>query len=319
METNVIYNMDCLQGLKGLDSNCIDLTVTSPPYDDLRKYHTDGFQWNYDLFRPIADELYRVTKEGCVVVWVVGDACVKGSETGSSLKQALYFQQIGFNLHDTMIYQKASATHPAVENEKRYTQSWEYMFVFSKGTIRKDISLLADKRNRWAGCTTWNGEYACYNKTGDMVFERKSKPTAEFGFRTNIWKYNIAQNDRTGHPAVFPERLAEDHIRSWSVEGDLVMDPFMGSGTTAKMALLNGRQYLGFEQNPDYHKVSLERLAKYQGGSILLTADKATKVEDAELRGKERLWQKYSEEMEVMFNECSLATLKGLHFTFSNK
>lgn len=318
MDTNVIYNIDCLQGLKALDDNSIDLTVTSPPYDDLRSYHTDCFRWDFETFKPIADELYRVTKEGCVVVWVVGDACIKGSETGTSFRQALYFMEIGFRLHDTMIYQKVSATHPAVENEKRYTQSWEYMFVFSKGQIRKDISLLADKRNKWAGCTSWARNYSFYNKTGNKVVDKETKPTPEFGFRTNIWKYSTSQNDKTGHPAVFPEQLAADHIKSWSVEGDVVLDPFMGSGTTAKMALLNGRKYIGFEQNPDYHKKSLERVAKYEKEGMLLPTNNGA-VEEVELRGKEQLWRKLSEEMDVMFNECSLATLKGLHFSYDNK
>lgn len=152
MELNRIYNIDCLQGLKLLEDNSIDLTVTSPPYDDLRNYKGYSFD-----FENIAKELYRVTKTGGILVWIVGDATSKGSESGTSFRQALYFKECGFNLHDTMIYEKNSSSFPAARTSKRYTQIFEYMFVFCKGKIRNDISLLCDKPNKWAGHTNWGG------------------------------------------------------------------------------------------------------------------------------------------------------------------
>ena len=265
LELNKIYNCDCRDGLKQLNNNSVDLTVCSPPYDSLRSYHDDEFAWNFDIFKEIADELYRVTKPGGVIVWVVGDEVVNGGETGTSFRQALYFQEIGFKIHDTMIYEKNSSTFPARINSKRYSQIFEYMFVFTKGKIRDDIKLIADKRNKWAGWTNW-GTKTQYDQTGNLVSNKKNiKPTPEFSLRTNIWKYNVSFNDKTGHPAVFPEKLAEDHILSWTVEGDVVLDPFMGSGTTAKMAMLNNRNYIGFEKNTDYYEVSLKRVGKYEG------------------------------------------------------
>lgn len=265
LELNKIYNCDCRDGLKQLDDNSVDLTVTSPPYDSLRTYQDDEFTWNFDIFKEVADELWRVTKPGGIVVWVVGDEVVKGGETGSSFRQALYFKEIGFSIHDTMIYEKNSSTFPARITSKRYSQIFEYMFVFVKGKIRDDIKLIADKRNKWAGWTNW-GTKTQYDKEGNLVAKTKNiKPTPEFSLRTNIWKYNVSFNDKTGHPAVFPEKLAEDHILSWTNEGDVVLDPFMGSGTTAKMAMLNKRNYIGFEKNAEYLETSIKRVTKYEG------------------------------------------------------
>lgn len=258
MDLNRIYNIDCLQGLKLLDDNSIDLTVTSPPYDDLRNYKGYSFD-----FENIAKELYRVTKNGGILVWIVGDATSKGSESGTSFRQALYFKECGFNLHDTMIYEKNSSSFPAARTSKRYTQIFEYMFVFCKGKIRNDISLLCDKPNKWAGHTNW-GNNTQYDKDGNLKQTNNIKPVPEFSLRNNIWKYSVGFNDKTGHPAVFPEKLAEDHILSWSKENDVVLDPFMGSGTTAKMSILNNRNYIGFEISEEYCSMTEERLNKYK-------------------------------------------------------
>lgn len=258
MELNKIYNIDCLKGLKLLEDNSVDLTVTSPPYDDLRNYKGYSFD-----FENIAKELYRVTKTGGILVWIVGDATSKGSESGTSFRQALYFKECGFNLHDTMIYEKNSSSFPAARTSKRYTQIFEYMFVLSKGKIRNDISLLCDKPNKWAGHTNW-GNNTQYDKDGNLKQTNNIKPVPEFSLRNNIWKYSVGFNDKTGHPAVFPEKLAEDHILSWSKENDVVLDPFMGSGTTAKMSILNNRNYIGFEISEEYCYMAEKRLHKYE-------------------------------------------------------
>lgn len=331
MEINKIYNCDCLDGLKQLPDNSVDLTVTSPPYDNLRSYG-NTLEWSFEIFKPIAKELYRVTKPGGVLVWVVGDATIRGGETGSSFKQALYFkEECGFTLHDTMIYEKNGSSRPAQKNSKRYSQIFEYMFVFTKGEIRKDITLIADKRNKWAGWAKW-GKNSCYDIDGNLVEVKKNQPViAEFSLRNNIWKYSVSFNDKTGHPAVFPEKLAEDNILSWTCEGNLVLDPFMGSGTTAKMAILNKRNYIGFEKNTEYYEKSLERVAKYEGkinnnlsgvtcnfGEEQETLQYNTS-EDNELEGKTQLWNKYIEELNNYFNEQTLGTLKTLKFNFVTK
>ena len=240
MELNKIYNMDCLQGLKLLPDNYIDLTVTSPPYDNLRTYNGYSFD-----FENIAKELFRVTKQGGVVVWVVGDQTINGSESGTSFRQALYFKQIGFNLHDTMIYEKNSSTYPSHEKSLRYTQIHEFMFVFTKGKP-KTVNLIIDKKNKWAGHKDFSGKL--------------KKPVPENSPRNNIWKFTTSFNDKTEHPAVFPEQLANDHIISWSNENDIVMDIFMGSGTTGKMAVLNNRNYIGFEISKEYCEIAEKRI-----------------------------------------------------------
>lgn len=251
MEVNKIYNTDCLEGLRLLPNDCIDLTVTSPPYDNLRKYN--GFEWD---FEETAKELYRVTKDGGVVVWIVADATIDGSETGTSFRQALYFKECGFNLHDTMIWNKGSFT--AVGALKtRYAPVFEYMFIFSKGKPRV-FNPIKDKLNKWVG-TKNHGSVTL--KDGTTKSKSNAKIIGKYGQRYNIWE--IPQHRQWGdkrHPAPFPEQLVNDHIISWSNEGDVVLDPFMGSGTTAKMALLNNRNYIGFEISKDYCDIAEQRL-----------------------------------------------------------
>lgn len=247
METNVIRNIDCLQGLKSLQDNCIDLTVTSPPYDNLRKYN--GFSWN---FEETAKELYRVTKQGGVVVWVVGDATINGSETGTAFKQALFFKQLGFNLHDTMIWQKTNPM-PKVKTS-RYFDVFEYMFVFSKGKPKTFNPIMIDCK-----CGGQIYSSTCKNIGGENGRTKKTFVLNKQRYKNNIWEIAIAQN-KTKHPAVFPLQLATDHILSWSNEGDVVLDPFMGSGTTAVACIKNNRKYIGFEISAQYCDIAQERI-----------------------------------------------------------
>ena len=254
LELNKTYNMDCLEGLKLLDDNSIDLTVTSPPYDNLRTYNGYSFD-----FENIAKELSRVTKDGGVVVWVVNDSTINGSESGTSFKQALYFKEIGFNLHDTMIWNKGSFAFPS---KNCYHQVFEYMFVFSKGKP-KVLNFIKDRKNLYVGDRGASGR----NKNG-VRNKGKSLVRDKYGKRFNIWNYPIGGGHCTKdkiayqHPAIFPEQLANDHIISWSNEGNIVLDPFMGSGTTAKMALINKRNYIGFEISKEYCDIAEERIKR---------------------------------------------------------
>ena len=251
-KSGMILCGDCVQIMKQMDDACIDLTVTSPPYDNLRTYNGYCFD-----FENVAKELYRVTKDGGVVVWVVGDATIKGSETGTSFKQALYFMECGFNLHDTMIYQKNGTG--ACGSNKCYWQTFEYMFVFSKGKIKTVNRLTTETTVKQGGSRIKsNGEKKKENRISDN--EKKS-------VRSNVWVYNVGNannDDKTGHPAPFPEQLANDHILSWSNPNDIVFDPFMGSGTTAKMAMLNNRKFIGCEISEEYCNIIKDRLNNVQ-------------------------------------------------------
>lgn len=253
MEIDKIYQGDCLEVLKTFEDNSIDLTVTSPPYDNLRTYGGVIDGWSFEKFQGIARELYRVTKEGGVVVWVVADATIKGSETGTSFKQALYFMECGFNLHDTMIWEKTGM----LPTQDRYYNIFEYMFVLSKGRP-KAMNFICDHKTTAGGRV--QKKDACINKgvqkNGAGTFVRK-----EYSRRTNLWRISIGKNKETqGHPAPFPEALANDHIISWSNEGDVVLDPFMGSGTTGKMAIRNSRNFIGIELNEEYFKIAERRI-----------------------------------------------------------
>lgn len=250
LELNKIYHGDCLDLMKDIPDNTIDLTVTSPPYDNLRTYNGYSFD-----FEGIAKELYRITKQGGVVVWVVGDATIKGSETGTSFRQALFFKEIGFRLHDTMIWNKGKFS--AVGALKtRYAPVFEYMFVLSKGRP-KTFNPIKDRKNKTAGQKI-RGRI----RQRDGSFKEKStvgKIIKEYGQRFNVWE-QAPQHGNNIHPAPFPEQIAEDHIISWSNPGDLVFDPMAGSGTTCKMALLNDRQYLGMEISQEYVDIANERI-----------------------------------------------------------
>jgi DNA modification methylase len=250
MQINKIYNEDCLVTMANMPNDFIDLTVTSPPYDNLRSYNGYSFD-----FESIAKELYRVTKQGGVVVWIVGDATINGSESGTSFRQALYFKDIGFNLHDTMIWNKNKFS--AVGALKvRYAPIFEYMFILSKGKL-KTFNPIKDRKNKTAGQAV-SGRI----RQTDGSMKPKStvgKITAKLGQRFNIWE-QCPQQGNNDHPAPFPEQLANDHIISWSNEGDLVYDPFMGSGTTAKMAIANKRNYIGSEISAEYCELIKARL-----------------------------------------------------------
>jgi site-specific DNA-methyltransferase (adenine-specific) len=245
-----------------MPDRCIDLTVTSPPYDNLRTYN--GFSFN---FEEVAQELYRITKDGGVVVWVVGDATINGSETGTSFRQALYFKEIGFNLHDTMIYM--SDKPPLTHN--RYEQKFEYMFIFSKGKPKtfnpiKEPCLNAGQSNK----------HNTFRHTGEKTATFHSiNGIKDTKIKGNIWFYKTGNNKSTKdkiafeHPAIFPEQLAHDHIISWSNPGDIVFDPFIGSGTTAKMAYLNGRNYCGIDISEEYCEIARRRVEQAQAQQSL--------------------------------------------------
>jgi len=256
MEINRIYNEPNNETMVKMPDCFVDLTVTSPPYDGLRTYNGYSFP-----FEDIAKELYRITKQGGVLVWVVGDATVNGSESGTSFRQALYFKEIGFDLFDTMIY--AKPPRGAVGNNKTYWQTFEYMFVLSKGKP-KTINLIIDRKNK----ESREGDNGTKRIENGELLKVKRGGYSEYGRRTNIWEYGIGNGQSTKdniafkHPAIFPEQLANDHIISWSNEGDLIYDPFMGSGTTAKMSILNNRNWIGSEISNKYCNIIEERIKK---------------------------------------------------------
>jgi site-specific DNA-methyltransferase (adenine-specific) len=250
-ETGILYHGDCRE-----------VTITSPPYDGLRRYADgSGLRWDFDVFREAATQLRRVTKPGGVVVWVVGDMTVDGSETGTSFKQALYFKNIGFRLHDTMIYR----TDKPPMNHNRYEPRFEYMFVLSKGRpavfnpIKVPCSNAGNSRNV--------PRYMRRDGPGDSLKRANLHiPVKPERIRGNIWYYPTGRGGTTNdkmafeHPAVFPEGLALDHIKSWSNPGDLVFDPFVGSGTVAKMAKLSFRRWVGAEASAEYCELTKRRL-----------------------------------------------------------
>jgi DNA modification methylase len=260
MEVNKIYNENCLDTMARMPDGFIDLTVTSPPYDNLRSYN--GYTFD---FEPIAKELFRVTKQGGVVVWVVGDATVNGSESLTSAEQKIGFRSVGFNIHDTMIYERT----PKFPETVRYYPAFEFMFVLSKGSP-VTVNLITDKPNKYKGQSLAASTQRRPDGSLEESWAMRNKAVVrEVGVRTNIWNYangfNHSSTDLVAfeHPAIFPEALARDHILSWSNEHDLVYDPFMGSGTTAKAAHQLGRNWIGSEISAEYVDLANKRLEPY--------------------------------------------------------
>jgi site-specific DNA-methyltransferase (adenine-specific) len=259
---NNIFNEDCILTMSKMPDNYVDLVLTSPPYDNLRSYNGN----NKFEFEKIAVELTRIIKNGGVIVWIVGDGVNKGgSETCTSFKQALFFKEYcGLRLHDTMIFEKNTTTYPAKPDGIRYTASFDYMFVFSKGKP-KTVNLIADKKNRWSGTTNF-GQKTDRNENDELIPVRKFKPIPEYSPRTNIWRYvtgnGYSTEDKIAHqhPAIFPEQLAYDHILTWTDEGDVVYDPFAGSGTVLKAAMINNRKFMGSEIVKEYFELVNKRL-----------------------------------------------------------
>ena len=254
------YLGDCLELMKQIPDGSVDLTVTSPPYDNLRTYNGTLNDWTPEKWQAIIRELFRVTKQCGVVVWIVGDATINGSETGTSFRQALYAMECGFKLHDTMIWRKTNPP-PQVKSGRRYTAAFEYMFVWSKGAPASFNVLEIPTKNAGApsGVNTQSSADGSYQsrrteaRKGNVV--KATKPMQ------NVWD-TAKQGHGALHPAQFPEALARDHILSWSNPGDVVFDPFLGSGTTGKMALLEGRRFIGIEREPNYFDIAQNRIQR---------------------------------------------------------
>ena len=256
MNINKIYNEDCIETMKKMPDNFVDLIITSPPYDNLRTY--DGFEFD---FKSIAKETYRVIKDGGVIVWIVADETKNFCESLTSFKQAIFFvDECGFNLLDTMIWEKPNYA-PGYPKLRRYDNNFEYMFIFTKGKP-KTYNLIKDKPKKQSSLK--RGQYeTSYIKQDGTRTRKLIDNSNQFCKRTNIW--NIPNGNVRGlnHPAVFPEQLVNDHIISWSNENDLIYDPFMGSGTTAKMAIVNNRNYIGSEISKKYCDIIYSRLEQF--------------------------------------------------------
>ena len=257
-----LINGDCLEEMKNIPDMSIDLTVTSPPYDDLRTYNGNNKLWNESIWKRVIEELYRVTKKSGVVVWVVADATIKGSETGTSFRQALWAKKCGFRLHDTMIYRKDNPV--PVGGHNRYYQAFEYMFVFSKGKPKLN-PIKRTRRNKYGDKRKERVKSFTRNKEG--FFEKKKKVSLVGEVKMeNVFTYVVGGGNSVPysikHPAAFPLKLAEDSIYSWSNEKDTVLDPFMGSGTTGVACKKLNRNFIGIELDKEYFEIAKDRIEK---------------------------------------------------------
>lgn len=246
---------NCIDIMKSFSNESIDLVVTSPPYDNLRNYN-NTVCWNFEVFTKVAVELYRVVKSGGVVIWVVADKTENGSESGTSFKQVLYFKELGFNLHDTMIFRKENYI-PLTHN--RYEQEFEYIFCLSKGTPKTFNPIMIPCK--CAGDLHW-GNVTFYKTSGDSLTDVGNQKVKETKIHGNIFTYKVGSTEsgKWKHPAMFPLELAKDQINSWSNPGDLVLDPFMGSCTTGVACKQLGRNFIGIEIEENYYNMAKHRI-----------------------------------------------------------
>lgn len=256
MKIDTIYNMDCIEGMKTIPDGSVDLVVTSPPYDTMRLYGGIAKDWTYDKFKAIAAEMVRVIKDGGAIVWVVGDETINHSETGNSFRQALTFMDLGLNLQDTMIFKKANP-FPGYRPTS-YQQAFEYMFVLTKGVLQTFNPITVPTQQR---ATTYNKVNKWARETGKWNTKRSQDIVNVYKNHINIWEYNVGgKNGSDFHPAVFPLQLPMDMVFTYSNEGDTVLDPFMGSGTTAVACIREKRHFIGFELNDEYHRKAVQRV-----------------------------------------------------------
>lgn len=247
----ILKHGDCVDILPDIPSNIIDLCITSPPYDDIKNYN-NTLSWDFNIFKTIAKQLYRVVKDGGVLVWVVNDQTKKGTKTGTSFNQALYFKEIGFNLHDVMIFAKNNPM-PQIFH-KRYTDAFEYMFILSKGKPNTCNALLEPCKNAGKKCSPVKQ----ISSDDKVVRKDKNNKIKDYKIKSNIWYYSVGGKNY-GHPAVFPLDLAKDHILTWTNEDDLVLDPLMGSGTVGVACKELKRKFIGIEKVDKYFNIALSR------------------------------------------------------------
>ena len=256
-----LYKGDCLEEMKKIEDGSVDMILTSPPYDDLRSYN-NSLEWGSHIWEAVIVQAIRVLKDGGVMVWIVSDATIKGSESGTSFRQALFAIDAGLNLHDTMIWEKS--TFSAVGAlRSRYAPVFEYMFVFSKGRP-VTFNPIKDRKNITFGRTV-TGTIRQKDGSTKPIIGAYEKKINEYGQRFNVWRITEEKVFNKLHPAVFPVRLAHDHIVSWTDEGEVVLDMFAGSGTTGVACANTGRKFIGIERDDKYFDIAKSRIEQAMG------------------------------------------------------
>jgi len=254
--TNALHHGDCLDVLRGMPADSVDLFVTSPPYDNLRTYNGSLTDWTFEKFAAIAGQMTRLLKPGGVIVWIVNDATINGSETGTSFRQALHFKdECGLRLHDTMIWSKGAFSAVGAL-AVRYAPTFEYMFVLSNGAPQA-FNPIKDRKNKSVGREIHGTIRQADGSTRPV--SNRGKVIGEYGQRFAVWEMP-AVKARQHHPAPFPENLARDHIASWSDKGMTVCDPFLGGGTTGAAAVKLGRKFIGIEREAKYITIARARI-----------------------------------------------------------
>ena len=254
---NSIICGDSAEVLKNFPDNSIDMVVTSPPYDGLRDYN--GF--SLDLHK-IGKEIYRVLKDGGIAVMVIQDATKDFAKSLTSFRTIVdWCDNVGFRLFETVIYHK-NGTEGAWWKQ-RFRVDHEYMPIFMKGKKPQYFNKEPLKIPSKHGGKVMSG--SGNRRTDGTLSETVRRPINTMKCRGTVWDYLMAGDKnplKRKHPAVFPDKIPYDCIQCFCPEGGLVLDPFIGCGSTAVMAKVLGRNYIGIDISREYCDLAEERIEK---------------------------------------------------------
>jgi site-specific DNA-methyltransferase (adenine-specific) len=266
LSLNRIYCTDCVEGMKQIPGSSIDLVVTSPPYDSIRNYN--GF--TFDL-HATGQGIHRVLRDGGIAAMVLQDQTSNFGKSLTSFRTVLdWCDNIGFKLFECVIYRKYGPEGAWWRN--RFRVDHEYMPIFLKGNRPNyfDKEPLKIPSKHGGKVMTGSGSRRTDGKTNHAV-TRMINPTK---CRGTVWDYLMAGDKdpiKRKHPAPFPDQIPKDFIGCFCPPGGIVLDPFMGCGSTAMAALALGRRFIGFEISPEYCSLAEERMKTF-------TSEKGTQL-----------------------------------------
>lgn len=252
-----VHCMECVEGMEMLPDDCVDLVVTSPPYDAVRKYN--GFA--FDLHQTGA-QIHRVLKDGGIAAMVIQDQTKDFGKSLTSFRTIIdWCDSFGFKLFECVIYRKNGSEGAWWKH--RFRVDHEYIPLFLKGDRPAyfDKQPLRVPSKHGGKVMSGSGNRRTDGATNGTV-RREINATK---CRGTIWNYLMAGDKnplKRKHPAVFPDAIPSDLIQCFCPPGGIVLDPFIGSGSTAVQALKHERHFIGFDISQEYCDLCNQRLEK---------------------------------------------------------
>ena len=247
-ETACIYHGDCRDMLKSLPDGCASLIVSSPPYSMGRSYEdrSAGLETFHKLHKSIFRDMYRILKPSGSICWQVGSYVTKGEVFPLDIEVFNIFSELGNNLDPPLVCRGRiiwTFGH-GLHCKHRFSGRYETILWFTKGEIRKDVENL---------------------------------PPYDMWDIPNVKGNHV---EKTSHPCQYPIALPKRLIHALTAEGELVVDPFLGAGTSGAAAVLEKRHFAGAEMQEDYIRTAEERIRQAADGTLRYRADVPVKEPD---------------------------------------